>query len=192
MLRIGITGGIGSGKTYICDELRAKGYPIYNCDVEAKRLMATDPSIRSALTALIGPDTYLSDGRVNRPVVAKYLFAHADNAAKINAIVHPVVKADYLQWSLQHTVSIMECAILFESGFDTLLDRIVLIYAPSPIRLQRAMERDKATRQQIESRMAQQIQDDEARSRADYILDHTDYSTTESEITKLINYIEKC
>lgn len=192
MVRIGITGGIGSGKTYICDELRTKGYPIYNCDDEAKRLMTTDPGIRSALTALIGPDTYLTDGSINRPTVAKYLFAHTDNAAKINAIVHPVVKADYQQWSLKHSVSIMECAILFESGFDTLVDRRVLIYAPSDIRLQRAMLRDNATAEQILSRMSHQVSDEEARRRADYILDHTDYSTTEAEINKLIKYIEQC
>lgn len=192
MLRIGVTGGIGSGKTYICDLLRTKGYPIYNCDDEAKRLMASDKNIHAALTALIGADTYLPDGSINRPAIARYLFANPGNASKINAIVHPVVKEDYKRWSRRYPVSIMECAILFESGFDTLVDRSVLIYAPSSIRLQRAMLRDNASADQILARMSHQIADEEARQRADYIFDHTDYSTTESEITKLINYIEKC
>lgn len=189
-VKIGITGGIGSGKTYICNLLRERGYEVYNCDDEAKRIMLEDAEIISQIKTLIGNDAYTPDGQLNKPVIANFIFSDKDNAAKVNSIVHPAVKKDFLRWAEGKQVAIMESAILFESGFDNVVDTTVLIWADARNRLKRAMTRDHATREQIEARMAAQISDDEARRKADYIFRHNNYDETENEMRKLIQYIE--
>lgn len=189
-MRIGITGGIGSGKSYICNLLRERGYEVYNCDDEAKRIMLGDAEIISQIKTLIGNDAYTPDGQLNKPVIANFIFSDKDNAAKVNSIVHPAVKKDFLRWAEGKQVAIMESAILFESGFDDVVDTTVLIWADARNRLKRAMTRDHATREQIEARMAAQISDDEARRKADYIFRHNNYDETENEMRKLIQYID--
>lgn len=199
-MKIGITGGIGSGKSYICNILKSMGYPVYNCDNEAKRLMIENETIISSLRSLITQeDPYFEtkeEGgdvkyRLNKEIVGNYLFADAENAQKVNAIVHPVVKEDFLQWAQnQQTLHVMmECAILFESGFDAVVDKSVLIYADEEKRLRRAMKRDNAAEEQIRIRMSQQISNDEAVKRADYILNHNDYDTTDDEIERLVSWL---
>ncbi len=189
-VKIGITGGIGSGKTYICNLLRERGYEVYNCDDEAKRIMLEDAEIISQIKTLIGNDAYTPDGQLNKPVIANFIFSDKDNATKVNSIVHPAVKKDFLRWAEDKPVAIMESAILFESGFDDVVDTTVLIWADARNRLKRAMTRDHATREQIEARMAAQISDDEARRKADYIFRHNNYDETENEMRKLIQYID--
>ena len=189
-VKIGITGGIGSGKTYICNLLRERGYEVYNCDDDAKRIMLEDAEIISQIKTLIGNDAYTPDGQLNKPVIANFIFSDKENAAKVNSIVHPAVKKDFLRWAEDKQVAIMESAILFESGFDDVVDTTVLIWADARNRLKRAMTRDHATREQIEARMAAQISDDEARRKADYIFRHNNYDETENEMRKLIQYIE--
>lgn len=199
-MKIGITGGIGSGKSYICNILKNMGYPVYNCDNEAKRLMIENETIISSLRSLITQeDPYFEteeEGKgirykLNKEIVGNYLFADAENAQKVNAIVHPVVKEDFLQWAQnQQTPHVMmECAILFESGFDAVVDKSVLIYADEEKRLRRAMKRDNAAEEQIRIRMSQQISNEEAVKRADYILNHNDYDTTDDEIERLVNWL---
>lgn len=199
-MKIGITGGIGSGKSYICNILKNMGYPVYNCDNEAKRLMIENETIISSLRSLITQeDPYFEtkeEGggvkyRLNKEIVGNYLFADVENAQKVNAIVHPVVKEDFLQWAQnQQTPHVMmECAILFESGFDAVVDKSVLIYADEEKRLRRAMKRDNAAEEQIRIRMSQQISNDEAVKRADYILNHNDYDTTDDEIERLVSWL---
>lgn len=199
-MKIGITGGIGSGKSYICNILKAKGFPVYNCDDEAKRLMVKSIDIINALRELICADAYTEqhapDGSVvyvlNKQLVASFLFANPNNASKVNAIVHPVVKKDFERWStLQNSDYVfMECAILFESGFDAVVNKTILIYADEDKRVRRAMKRDNATEQQIRGRMKHQISGEEARRRADYILDHNNYDTTDEEIEILLDWIK--
>lgn len=200
-MKIGITGGIGSGKSYICNILKSKGYPVYNCDDEAKRLMVESKEIIDALRELICDDAYIeqhvADGTIvyslNKQLIASFLFANPDNASKVNAIVHPIVKEDFEQWASEQDFDfvLMECAILFESGFDDAVDKTVLIYADEEKRLQRAMKRDRATEKQIRGRMQHQISGEEACKKADYILDHNEYDTTDDEIEKLIVWMEE-
>lgn len=199
-MKIGITGGIGSGKSYICNILKAKGYPVYNCDDQAKRLMIADENIVKSLTQLIGSEAYNNresqeepPGRtLNKNVIAAFLFDNPNNASKINAIVHPRVKADFAEWASKQcsTTVFMECAILFESGFEDAVDHTILVYADEEKRMLRAMKRDNATEHQIQRRMAQQISGTEACKRADYILDHNDYNTTDAEIQKMLSWVE--
>lgn len=172
MIKLGITGGIGSGKTYVARLLEERGIPVYYTDVEAKRLMESDAEIRKALTALVGADAYRSDGGLNRPVLAAYLFSGSSHAALVNSVVHPVVRQHFLHWAQRQPAGLvaMECAILFESGFDALVDEVLAVCAPEPLRLHRAMLRDGATEKQVRDRMAAQWTDEERSARADHVI----------------------
>ena len=158
-IRLGITGGIGSGKSYVAQMLQARwDVPVYDCDSEAKRLTAESDDIRTALTQLVG-DHLWQQGQMQKPVLAAYLFASPEHAAQVNAIIHPAVRRDFLCWADAHSrspVAAIESAILCESGFHTLVDSILLVDAPLEVRLQRAMLRDGASRQQVMARMARQ------------------------------------
>ena len=188
MISIAITGGIGSGKSYISNILQEYGIPIYNTDDEAKRLMVSDEGIRRDLIALLGEEVYV-EGTLNKSLLASYLFADAENAARINGIVHPRVKLDFCRWLEQHTdkeIVGMECAILFEAGFDDAVDAVVMVYAPETLRVERAMKRDHATETQIRARIAAQLDDEEKRKRADYVI-YTDGSIPlDSQLSTLI------
>lgn len=158
-IRLGITGGIGSGKSYVAQMLQARwDVPVYDCDSEAKRLTAESDDIRTALTQLVG-DHLWQQGQMQKPVLAAYLFASPEHAAQVNAIIHPAVRRDFLRWADAHSrspVVAIESAILCESGFHMLVDSILLVDAPLEVRLQRAMLRDGASRQQVMARMARQ------------------------------------
>lgn len=214
MLKTAITGGIGSGKSYVCNLLAERGINIYDCDAAAKRLMATSTLLRQQLTELIGPDTYLNnepsaghnmqqlhgmkvesewwmvdsgrwkenrersneEGRrlkdegtqqlfvLNKAAVAQFLLASEDNARAIDAIVHPAVAADFRHSGLQW----MECAILYESGFDSLVDRVIVVTAPEEVRLKRIMHRDSISESKAREWIARQWPQEEVRRRADF------------------------
>ena len=124
-VRIAITGGIGCGKSYVCHQLETAGYPVFYCDDEAKRIIRTDVEVRKALTELIGQEVYDPDGNLIKSVLASYLCAGKENATRIDGIVHPKVAKAFTDWSTLHTdcpVVFMECALLFEAGFDKLTD----------------------------------------------------------------------
>lgn len=151
-MKIAITGGIGSGKSYVCKLLQQRGISIYDCDSAAKRLMRTSVQLRQQLTELMGPDTYDSKGRLNKAVVARYLLLSEANAHAIDAIVHPAVASDFTSSGNKW----MECAILFESGFDRLVDRVIVVTAPQELRLERIMQRDGITREKALEWMGRQ------------------------------------
>ena len=188
MISIAITGGIGSGKSYISNILQEYGIPIYNTDDEAKRLMVSDEDIRCDLVTLLGEEVYV-EGTLNKSLLASYLFADPENAARINGIVHPRVKMDFCRWLEQHVdkeIVGMECAILYEAGFDDAVDSVVMVYAPEDLRVERAMKRDHATEAQIRARIAAQLDDEEKRKRADHVI-YTDGSIPlDSQLSTLI------
>ena len=193
MIRIGITGGIGSGKTYVCQLLQQRGIPVYHCDDEAKRLMTESPLIRRRLTQLLGADAYTPSG-LNRPLIARYLFADQRHAERINRIVHPVVRQDFLQWTEQQQdapIVVQECALLFESGFQDTVDVTVEVYAPLHLRLQRAIQRDQATPEQIQARMTQQMDEEEKRQRADFCVLNDGTADLDAQLTQLLEQIAK-
>jgi len=174
MVKIGITGGIGSGKSYVSRLLTEHyGIPVYNTDSEAKRLMLSDEGIRRRLTALLGKEVYKSDGTLNKPLLANYLFADSCHAGQINAIVHPQVKTDFLKWADRQTgceVVALESAILFESGFDNIVDKVVMVYAPVELRIRRVMLRDSTTEEKIRQRIVAQMDDKAKQDRSDFII----------------------
>lgn len=171
-IKIGITGGIGSGKSVVSRLLGVLGIPVYLSDVETKRLMVADRSIREGLVGLLGEEVYV-DGELNKPLLASYLFSSSEHARQVNGIVHPRVKEDFRRWSQGHAafpVVGMESAILVESGFAGEVDGIVMVYAPKEIRIERAIRRDASSRELIEKRVRSQMDDEEKRGYADFVI----------------------
>lgn len=170
--KIGITGGIGSGKSVISRILKSMGYPVYDSDSWAKHLMNHHQAIRQALIEKFGAETYTPEG-LNRAYLAQQIFTDKANLAFVNSIVHPTVCNHFLQWAdCQHTeFAFIESAILFSSGLDKILDKVIYVDAPQDLRLQRAMLRDNAPAEAITARINNQSHDNEhARTHSDFII----------------------
>lgn len=190
MIRLGITGGIGSGKSYVAHLLEEKGFPLYDTDREAKRLTLTHPRIREALSTLLGTEVYQADGTLNKPLLASYLFSSPEHAEQINGIIHPCVYEDFQAWAHRQEeagakVVMMESAILFESGFQKAVDYVVMVYAPLELRIKRAMQRDSASEAQIRARISAQMDDEEKKRKADYVLYNEEKMPLETQIAAL-------
>ena len=193
MIKFAITGGIGSGKSYVSSLLEERGIPIYNADLESKRLTVQDEGIRKELVALLGEDIY-QGATLNKPLLASYLFANSDNAVKVNSIIHPRVKDDFRRWvESQKDVPLvgLESASLYESGFDDVVDQVVMVYAPEAVRLQRAMKRDNATEEQVRARMSAQMDDEEKRSKADFVLMNDGIMPLDVQLDDLVRFLKK-
>lgn len=187
-MKIGIAGGIGSGKSYVCQRIRQQGFEVYDCDDAAKRLIRTSPEIRQQLTALIGPGVYTDvegEAVLNKAVVAKFLLTSESNAQAIDRIVHPAVFKDFIESGLQW----MESALMFESGIYKLVDKVVAVVAPKEIRIRRVMERDHISREKVLEWMNRQMDQKEIIHRADYVI----INDGETEIDQqLENIIRQC
>ena len=184
MITAGLTGGIGCGKSYVADLLRRRHIPVYDTDKEAKRLMMESATIRRGLVDWVGERAYMPDGTLDRERIASYLFASPLHAERINRLVHPVVQDDFLQWvdKQDGPLVVMECAILYESGFDRLVDEVLLVRAPERVCLERVMKRDGASDAQVKARMAAQMSDEERCSRAHYIINNDGNSDVEGAL----------
>ena len=162
MIRVGVTGGIGSGKSTVCRLFAERGVPVYDSDSEAKRLMGEDPSLRAALVEAFGDETF-RDGVLNRRYLAATVFGDRRALARLEALVHPCVKRDFERWAAERTAEpyvVLECAILYESGMDAAVE----------LRLVRVNARDGASAAEIRRRMAAQLSDDVLSARADYTI----------------------
>lgn len=171
-LRVGITGGIGSGKSVVSRLLRLMGYAVYDTDREAKRLMDSDPGILGALAEMAGEGVVL-DGHLNRGALADWMFQSKERTLMVNALVHPAVGRDFDAWCLRHQddpLVFVESAILFDSGFDSHVDRSVTVTAPLEVRLERAMRRDGATRDQVTGRIQRQMDENRRVELSDHVL----------------------
>lgn len=185
MKRIAITGGIGSGKSYVCRILKEKGIDVYDCDEAAKRLIRTSEAIRRGLTELIGTQVY--DGeRINKTVMAEFLLSSEENQRAINAIVHPAVGEDFLRSGKRW----MECAILFESGFDRLVGYKICVVAPLEVRLQRIMKRDGLTCGKAMEWINRQMPQEEVSARCDFVIVNDGVADLQEQIENLNNSIK--
>lgn len=187
-IKIGITGGIGSGKSVVSKLLQLMGVPVYIADVESKRLTETDPDIRAALISLLGDEVY-QDGKLNRPLLASYIFGNKDNLTMVNRIIHPRIKDDFRRWVQSHSfypIVGIEAAILIEAGFTEDVDQVVLVYAPQEIRLRRAVSRDACAAEQIQQRMRNQMPDEDKMAFAHHIIYNDDKQALIPQLGALI------
>ncbi|MBS6459302.1 MAG: dephospho-CoA kinase [Alistipes sp.] len=186
MIKVGICGGIGGGKSTVCALLAEKGVPVYDSDSRAKALMNTSPEIVDAVKAAFGGQSY-RDGMLDRAYLAAKVFGDEEALARLDAIVHPAVRRDFEEWAAEQQADyvVLESAILFESGFDACVDASVAVLAPHPLRLERAMQRDGAVRERILERMAAQMSDDELAGRADLSIVNIDREDLEHDVAEL-------
>lgn len=186
MYKVGLTGGIGSGKSTVCAMLRERGVAVYNSDERAKELMNSDTAIKQRIIARFGAESF-ADGVLNRAYLAQRVFASEEELAALNAIVHPLVIEDFASWaeSAEGEYVVLESAILFESGFDSQVDMVVAIMAPDELRIERAMQRDGVTREQVEERMRRQLSDEERCSRSKYAIVNIELEELEDDVEQL-------
>ncbi len=174
MKLIGLTGGIGSGKSTVASIFKTLGIPVYESDARARILMNTDIGLKEKIIALLGPHSYVQ-GELNRSWMAEKVFSNTSLLKQLNALVHPVVKSDALQWATSSAFSakpyvLKESAILFEENLSADLDAIILVVAPESVRIKRVMERDHWTAEQIRERIQYQWTDDKKIPLADFVI----------------------
>jgi len=190
MLKIGITGGIGSGKTAACMIFETLGIAVYYADTQAKKLMNTDPVLKNAIAEYFGSDLYC-DGLLDRRKMAEIVFNEKTALAKLNSLVHPAVARDFEQWlSLQTSQYVLEeAAIIFESGIAHRFDKIILVTAPDNIRIDRVCARDNVAPHAVRERMKNQLPDNEKIAMADYIIYNDNIKLITPQVLEIHNKI---
>lgn len=186
MYKVGITGGIGSGKSTVCGLLSAYGVAVYDSDARAKALMEQSAALRESLCAAFGGECYNEYG-LNRQYIASKVFGDEQSLMKLNSIVHPAVRADFRSWAEQQSGEyvVLESAILFEAAFETEVDTTLAVLAPVEERVRRAMGRDGADREAILNRIQHQMSDEELHARADRCLVNMRMDYLESDVEQL-------
>lgn len=188
-LQIGVTGGIGSGKSVVCKIFAQLGIPVYDADSHAKALMTTDGILVSQIKKEFGDLSYHADGSLNREWLSQHVFSNEARLEKLNSLVHPRVAVDYENWvGMQTEVPyvLKEAALLFESGSFRLLDKIIVVSAPEAIRQERVLKRDKhRTVEQFREIVEKQLPEEEKLKRADYIIVNDDVTPVIPQVLKL-------
>ncbi|NDV78510.1 dephospho-CoA kinase [Dysgonomonas sp. 511] len=172
MITIGITGGIGSGKSTVSQLFELLGIPVYIADRESKRLVATSPVIKEKLIAMFGEELF-DGGVLDKALLATHIFNDKEKLAAVNAIIHPEVKNDFINWASSQAhfpVVAQEAAILFESGFDKLMDKVVMVYTPLDMRIERVMARDNIPREKVLERIQNQMPDEQKAELSDFVI----------------------
>ena len=186
MMKVGITGGIGSGKSTVCRLFAQKGIAVYDSDAAAKRLMQEDGALRRQLAGRFGEGTF-RNGVLDRAYLAGIVFADPQALADLNALVHPVVMRDFDAWAARQEGSyvILESAILFEAGLEGYVDKTVAVLAPREVRIERTCRRDGCGADQVVRRIAAQLDDDALSARADYVVVNIFEEDLEPAVVKL-------
>ena len=178
MLKVGITGGIGSGKTTVCRIFETLGIPVFYADAVAKEIMTADELLIDGVKAAFGKESYFETGLLNNKHIAGIVFNDAEQLAKLNALVHPAVFRAFDSWSATLPVStpytLKEAALLFESGSYKMCDKNVLVIAPGDLKLQRVIERDSVTKEQVLARMDKQFSDEQKLKMTDFVVHNDD------------------
>ena len=186
MMKVGITGGIGSGKSTVCRLFAQKGIAVYDSDAAAKRLMQEDGALRRQLAGRFGEGTF-RNGVLDRAYLAGIVFADPQALADLNALVHPVVMRDFDAWAARQEGSyvILEIAIMFEAGLEGCVDKTVAVLAPRELRIERTCRRDGCGADQVVRRIAAQLDDDALSARADYVVVNIFEEDLEPAVVKL-------
>lgn len=182
-----ITGGIGSGKSYVCRILESRGISVYDCDAAAKRLMRTSEKLQQELRQLVGQDVYTSDGQLQKSVLSDFLLTSEANKLALNDVIHPAVAEDFLSSGMTW----LESAILFESGFDRRIrfDRIVCVSASRDVRIQRIMRRDNITAEKAAEWIDTQMAQKEVERRSHFVIVNDGKSDIEQQVDNMLSQI---
>lgn len=190
-LRVGITGGIGSGKSTVCRMFEHFGIPVYDADYWAKWLIVNDHSIKERIVMLLGDESYHKNGSYNRAYVAGIVFGDKEKLKGLNAIVHPAVEQHSLQWhdekakSGKYPYTLKEAALLIESGGYRHLDYLIVVVAPEADKIERVMQRDKATEAQVRSVIQNQLPDEERIKLAGFVIQNETLADTQTQVEKV-------
>lgn len=190
-LIIGITGGIGGGKSTLADKLRSEGFEVYDSDKEARILQNEHPVIREKLIELFGSNIYNDEG-LNRKELAQIVFHKSELLLKLNAVVHPIVKVDFQNWidkRQAHNLLFVESAILFESGFNLIVDKVIVITASEDIRIKRVVKRDGSSVDQVRLRIANQLSEKIKVDNADFVIYSDDNQPLDGKMRKIITQL---
>ena len=192
MVRIGLTGGIGCGKSYVAKLLNKRGVPVYDSDTEAKQLSNTSKNIRDGLMSLTGIENLYADGVLNRRLLAEFLFASKENARNVEKIIHPAVKADFARWAENQNAlfCVIESASRLESGFTDTVDCVVVVDAPLDLRISRCVERDSTTKEKVLERISAQMSQEEKCRIADFVIFNDNVSDLEKQIDDLFEFLK--
>lgn len=189
MLKIGITGGIGSGKTTVCKVFETMGIPVFYADTVAKQIMTTDGLLIAGVKGAFGEKSYTAGGMLNNSYIAGIVFNDKDELAKLNALIHPAVFRAFDKWVKQIPATVpyvlKEAALLFESGSYKMCDRNILVLAPEELRLQRVMGRDGLSSEQVKARMDKQLPDEEKVKLADHLVHNNETDSLIIQVVKL-------
>ncbi|MFY0672227.1 MAG: dephospho-CoA kinase [Bacteroidia bacterium] len=189
MLKIGLTGGIGSGKSTVANMFKELGIPIYEADKRAKELQNKEP-IKSKVSDLFGPEIY-TNNVLNRKALAQIVFNNKEKLELLNRIVHPVVAKDFENWLANQSSEyiVKEAAIIFETNAQSQYDKIILVTAPIEVRIGRVMQRDGIKKKDVEARIKNQLSDKEKMKKADYIIHNTDLAETQKQVNQIHRFI---
>lgn len=176
MIKVGITGGIGSGKSTVCRMFSVLRIPVFEADSVAKQLQNTDPEVRSSLIDLFGPAVYLPDQTLDRKYLSSIVFNDPSLLLQLNAIIHPAVRKAFDAWSAnqQSPYVLLEAAILYESGFYKMMDKVIVVSTDQDQRIQRVMKRDGSTEEQVLQRIGNQWTDEQRNKLADFVIHNND------------------
>lgn len=186
MIIVGLTGGIGSGKSTVAGMFKDLGVPVYDSDSEAKRLMITSAELKMAIIKLLGEEAYYGK-TLNKRFIANKIFENPETLQRLNKIVHPAVREDFLEWTKTQETPyvIQETALIFENDAQDNYDYVILVKAPEDFRLKRVMERDGAKKKEVLGRMKNQMSDDEKVTLSNFCIDNIDLEITKKRVVEL-------
>lgn len=186
ILRVGLTGGIGSGKSTAAQIFEILGIPVYYADTEAKRLMDTDEDLKAGIIKLFGTKAY-PDDRLDRKYISSIVFSGPEKLESLNAIVHPAIKKDAESWMLSQTTpyAIHEAALIFEANVNERLDYVIGVSSPEELRIQRVMNRDAVSRDEVMSRMNRQMDETIKMSKCDHLLINDEHQLLVPQVLEL-------
>ncbi|MEY3343082.1 MAG: hypothetical protein RL090_766 [Bacteroidota bacterium] len=189
---VGITGGIGSGKSMVCKCLRNMGYLVFDADLVSRQLLEHNQQVRSEVIALLGEQCYHADGTVDRAFIAKQVFQDEQKLGKLNGILHPAVKTEFTNWverNHKQPILFKEAAILFESGANQQVDKVLAVVAPKELRIKRIQQRDNRSGVEIERIMENQLNQEELISRSDFVINNDDQTLVMPALIKILRQL---
>ncbi|MEG2228837.1 MAG: dephospho-CoA kinase [Odoribacter sp.] len=194
MRRVGLTGGIGSGKSTIAQILKQMGYPVYIADKQAARLMNEDPCVRKKMICKFGASIYTEKNVLDKQRLASIIFDNKEALVAVNSIVHPRVMEDFRQWCQKQNARLVffESAILYEAGLEDFFESVVCVSAPPAIRIERVVARDQTSSEQVKERMANQLDDREKCRQSDFVILNDEEHPVIEQVLRMVDQLEVC